>query len=253
MSPLNSAQLAQYQDDGFLVIPEFLSATKLDEVRQRMAHFIDDIVPTMKREEVFYEDVNDPQTLKQLQNMGTHDSYFGEMFTSGALVDLAHQLLNDEVVPKNIQYFCKPPGVGRATPPHQDGYYFMLEPCLAITMWLALDDIDEENGCVRYVRGSHRRGLRHHARTETLGFSQGIVDFPTEADRRDEFVARAAAGDLIVHHAMTIHRADANHSATRLRRALGLVYFGATAKVDKQRHEDYQRQLREEMTKAGKI
>ena len=43
----------------------------------------------------------------------------------------------------------------RPTPPHQDGYYFLLQPPgQAVTMWLALDAADEENGCLRYVLGS---------------------------------------------------------------------------------------------------
>jgi ectoine hydroxylase-related dioxygenase (phytanoyl-CoA dioxygenase family) len=50
-----------------------------------------------------------------------------------------------------MQYFNKPPSVGQPTPPHQDGYYFMLDPCEAVTMWFALDEVDEENGRMRYV------------------------------------------------------------------------------------------------------
>ena len=40
-------------------------------------------------------------------------------------------------------------------------------------MWLALDEVDETNGCLCYVPGSHRQGLREHARTRTLGFLRG--------------------------------------------------------------------------------
>lgn len=50
----------------------------------------------------------------------------------------------------------KPPRIGKGTPPHQDGYYFMLEPNEAVTMWMALEDVNEENGCVRYVKESHK-------------------------------------------------------------------------------------------------
>lgn len=71
---------------------------------------------------------------------------------------LASILLHDEVIGKNIQYFNKPPKIGKPTPAHQDGYYFMLEPNEAVTMWMALEPVDEENGCVRYVKGSHKKG-----------------------------------------------------------------------------------------------
>lgn len=156
-------------------------------------------------------------------------------------------------MPRNMQYFNKPPGIGQPTPPHQDGYYFMLEPCEAVTMWFALDDVDEENGCVRYVRGSHRRGMREHARTQTLGFSQGIVDYPTDTDRECEITFPAKPGDLLVHDAMTIHRADGNRSATRSRRALGFIYYSERAREDADAHAAYQRNLAEDMKAVGKI
>ena len=91
--------------------------------------------------------------------------------------ELAELLLDGPVVPKDLQYFNKPPGIGKPTPAHQDGYYFMLDPCEALTIWVALDHVDDENGCVRYVTGSHKRGMRPHCRTQTLGFSQGITDY----------------------------------------------------------------------------
>ena len=129
----------------------------------------------------------------------------------------------------------------------------MLEPCRALTMWMALDDVDEENGCVRYVRGSHTRGMRPHGRTETLGFSQGITDFGQALDARDEVACPARPGDLLAHHALTIHRADANASATRTRRALGFIYYGESALENLAAHEAYQAKLTTEMELAGKI
>ena len=75
-------------------------------------------------------------------------------------------------------------------------------------MWMALETVDEENGCVRYVKGSHKLGMREHGRTQTLGFSQGITDFGTDEDLLHEVYFPTQAGDLLVHHSLTIHRAD---------------------------------------------
>lgn len=202
---------------------------------------------------MFYEDTSDAATLKQIQQMGDHDPWFHELFTAGRFREVAELLLDGPVVPKNMQYFNKPPGVGQPTPPHQDGYYFMLAPCEAVTMWVALDDVDEENGCVRYVKGSHEMGMREHARTRTLGFSQGIVDYPTDDDRECEVAFPAQPGDLLVHHALTIHRADGNRSQTRTRRALGFIYYSERAQEDAEAHATYQRKLADDMKASGKI
>lgn len=242
-----------FEQQGFVAYPQFLSARKMVELLSHLGRFIDQIVPQLPAEQVFYEDKQNPASLKQIQQLGVHDPWFRDLFFNGCFRELAEFLLKGPVVPKNMQYFNKPPAIGRPTPPHQDGYYFMISPCEAVTMWLALDDVDEENGCVRYVRESHKRGLRPHQRTQTLGFSQGIDDYPLDEDRAGEVAVPARPGDLLVHHAMTIHRADGNQSPTRSRRALGLIYYSERAREDTAAHTDYQRKLADEMRALKQI
>ena len=184
--------------------------------------------------------------------MHEHDSFFAHL-CHGKPKRLAEELLDEAVVAKNLQYFNKPPVLGQATPPHQDGFYFMLQPCLALTMWIALDVVDEINGCVRYVKGSHKNGLRPHRRTRTLGFSQGISDFGTEVDRAQEVMCIAQPGDLLAHHAMTIHRAEANRSERRSRRALGFIFYGESALEDEKANREYKQKLESELAAADKI
>ena len=96
-------------------------------------------------------------------------------------------------------------------------------------------------------------GMRPHGRTQTLGFSQGITDFGKGSDQRDEVPCPARPGDLLAHHALTIHRAEANSSATRNRRALGFIFYGKSAHEDFEAREAYQFKLAVEMAEAGKI
>ena len=63
------------------------------------------------------------------------------------------------------EWFNKPPLSTAGTPPHQDNYYFCLNPCNVLTIWMALDVVDDENACMRYVAGSHLEGVRPHARS----------------------------------------------------------------------------------------
>ncbi|UCH25983.1 MAG: phytanoyl-CoA dioxygenase family protein [Trueperaceae bacterium] len=242
-----------FNRDGYVALRGFLSDAEVAEVHQNLERLIAEVLPTLPRAQVFFEDKDDPGTLKQIQRLFEHDAYFAKLFFGSAFERLAEILLGGGVEGKNMQYFNKPPRIGQATPPHQDGYYFMLEPCEALTMWLALDDVDEENGCVRYVRASNHGGMRSHGRTQTLGFSQGITDYGTAEDLEKEVAFPARPGDLLVHHAMTIHRADGNRSASRSRRALGFIYYSERAKEDKLAHAAYQKRLAEEMVEAGKI
>ena len=240
-----------FERDGYVAFRGFLNEQELSELYRNLARFQEDVLPTLPPEQVFYEDKANKASLKQIQQMQTHDDYFRGLFEN-KFKKLAETLIG-AVDGKNMQYFNKPPQIGKPTPPHQDGYYFMLTPCEALTMWLALDDVDEENGCVRYVRGSNHWGMRNHNRTQVLGFSQGIVDYGTEQDLDYEVAFPAQPGDLLVHHALTIHRADGNRSKDRNRQALGFIYYSQDAKIDEDAHIAYQKKLADDMKQAGKL
>ena len=51
----------------------------------------------------------------------------------------------------------------------------MLKKHNAVTCWLALEKVDEENGCIHYVKGSHKFEYRPHGRSNVLGFSQVLL------------------------------------------------------------------------------
>ena len=240
-----------FERDGFVTLSSFYSEDELLAIEDAVECFIAERVPALSPEHVYLEDKSNPSSLKQIQRLHEHESFFERMMNDKPK-KLAQELLGEPVIGKNLQYFNKPPSLGKATPPHQDAYYFMIEPCRALTMWLALDEVDEGNGCIRYVRGSHMQGLRPHAQTETLGFSQGIYDYGDD-DLDYEKVVMASPGDLLAHHALTIHRAGSNQSATRSRRALGFIFYGESAKEDAVTHASYQQKLRHEMTAQGKI
>ena len=248
---VTDAQKTDFERDGFVLLRGYLSAAETAAVNANIDRFIVEVLPTAPENTAFYEDKDDPASIKRLQNLYDLDPYFDDLFHSERLQGLASALLGDGVRGKNLQWFNKPARVGGITPPHQDGFYFMLEPNEAVTLWLALDDIDEENGCIRYVRGSHREGIRPHQRSNVVGFSQGLPDY-SDQDRGREEPMRAQPGDLFAHHSMTIHRADANPSQ-RHRAALGFVYFADAAKEDAERAERYRRVLYAQWEKEGRI
>jgi phytanoyl-CoA hydroxylase len=232
---LTATQKIDFDRDGFVVLREFFSRYEVDEICQRIDRYICNVAPTLPPGEVMYEDKDNPATLKQLPHIAEHDDHFRDMLQLGKMVALAEMLLGHPVVGKELEWFNKVPNHSRETPPHQDGYYFMIEPQEALTMWIALDDVDEENGCLRYVRGSHLRQLRPHGRSEILG------------------LILARPGDVLVHHSLTIHRAAPNSSMTRQRRSLGMIYYSSRAKQDVLRLEGYQRQLIDELKQSRKI
>jgi phytanoyl-CoA hydroxylase len=232
------AEKRQYDEQGFVILRQFLTGPALAELQSELERYIRVVVPKLPDTDAFYQDRSRPETLKQLQRM-EQDPFFNAYATHPKWKGLAEVLVGETVSPGKAEWFNKPPATNHVTPPHQDNYYFCLAPAGVVTIWLALDRVDAENGCLRYVAGSHLGGFRKHAKSKILGFSQGIVDY-TADDFVRETAARLEPGDAVAHHGMTIHRADANHSHQRHRRSFAMVFQGVSCKRDEEAFARYQ-------------
>jgi phytanoyl-CoA hydroxylase len=239
----------EFDRDGFVVVPQFLTGDELTELQRELDRYISQVVPTLPHADAFYHERTDARTLRQLQHMGK-DPYFEACRRHPRWMELAELLVGEPVEGQEPEWFNKPPNLDHATPPHQDNYYFCLNPPNVVTLWLALDDVDEENGCLRYVAGSHRRGIRPHAQTQALGFSQGISDYGA-GDREIERVACLQVGDLVAHHGNTIHRADPNRTKDRQRRAFAIVFRGVSCRRDESAYARYEEALRRQHESMG--
>ncbi len=240
-SPVTQQAKLAFDRDGYVVIREFLAEPEMAELQSHLERYIRDVVPTLPATAAFFQDPSRPETLKQMQHMDG-DPFFREYTQHDKWVDLAATLLGEPAACASPEWFNKPPGTPHATPPHQDNSYFCLQPAQVVTLWLALDHVDEENGCLRYVRGSHRQGIRPHQASRVLGFSQAIHDFSDEEDA-ESIAVHLQPGDLVAHHGETIHRAEANRSTTRHRRAFAMVYKGASCRLDSEAYQRYQAAL----------
>ena len=238
-----------FHRDGFVVARQFLMTAELAELQQQLDRYVREVVPGLPDTDAFYEDRSRPETLKQLQRM-EQDPFFGDYVCHAPWTTLAERLLGEEATCESPEWFGKPPGTAHPTPPHQDNYYFNLTPPNVLTIWLALDRIDEENGCLRYVSGSHRAGRRPHGVSEVLGFSQGIVDYSAD-DEATEVPIQLEPGDAVVHHGWTIHRADPNRSRTRHRRAFAMVFKGRSCRRDEESFRQYQEELERQLRGKG--
>ena len=238
-----------FDRDGFVHIESCLSKEELGMVRRQIERYKRDIVSDLNLTEVFYEGHSQPSSLKQLQRMDQHDDWFLKFALQPRWLKLAEQMLRQRVLLNGVEWFNKPKLSGKPTPPHQDGFYFCLKPDEAVTFWFAIDSADEENGCLRYARGSHLGGIRPHGCCQILGFSQAILDFGDD-DRVDAYAALMKPGDMVAHHSRMIHWADRN-SSKRTRQSLALVFFSESARRDKEAFGRYQDSVNQQHGKNG--
>lgn len=165
--------------------------------------------------------------------------YAGEsiyrLLTHPNVVALARQLVGDDVVASPVQHVrIKPPqhllpGASQIdantarTLWHQDEGVVSVDArgVNILTVWLAITDATEENGCMEAVPGSHKEpdsadnpdfGLTMHCPGK--GKMVGELYIP-EADIKREQVRPlvAKAGDAVLLHKRCVHGAGANRSA----------------------------------------
>jgi ectoine hydroxylase-related dioxygenase (phytanoyl-CoA dioxygenase family) len=155
---------------------------------------------------------------------------FQEFALDPRLQERVSSFLGREALLVTDQIFMKPPRFGSAKPYHQDNAYFLCDPGdQVITAWIALDPVDAENGCLRYIDGSHREAILPHE--PVPGESHNKVPPAQLIDLRRESLAPVGKGGVVFHHSHCLHTSHRNHS-DRWRR--GYATHWATAEVTSQ-------------------
>lgn len=104
------------------------------------------------------------------------------------------------------QTVFKYPEGEKVFPWHQDDAYTPVTPAPYLTLWLAINDANEENGCISVLPGSHHMGLRPHEQSPI-----GLVGYSNEAEEQGVLVP-VSAGSVAAFWSLTLHKSGANRS-----------------------------------------
>lgn len=154
-----------------------------------------------------------------------------DILTNPRIVGFVADLLGENVIAWGSHFFCKMPQDGKAVAWHQDASYWPLSPSKAVTVWLAIDDADQENACMKFVTGSHHFGHltfrpsnpdEHNVLNQTIDNPEqyGTIVF-------DEL----RAGQFSIHSDLLLHGSEANQSGRR-RCGLTLRYCSADVRAE---------------------
>ncbi len=146
-----------------------------------------------------------------------------DLATAPSILDYVQDLLGPDIVCWATHYFCKMPGDAKGVSWHQDCSYWPLTPSKTLTVWLAIDDVDAENGCMQVIPGSHLHG--HLAWRESDAAERNVLSQTIEgAERYGKPVnIELRAGEISIHSDLLIHGSLPNRS-TRRRCGLTLRY-----------------------------
>lgn len=211
-------QIGFFKDNGYVVVPQVFPPDEVEELRE---HFM-----VMRAQGPFPGDdsgidskADDPlKRFPRLIHMHRWDQRSMDWMTDRRLNDIMSALY-EGVEPYAVQtmLYFKPPGA-RGQALHQDQFYLMARPGTCVAAWLALDDCDEENGCMRVVPGSHDWPLLCAEKADTTkSFTDVTVPVPEDTD---VIPIRMKAGDVLFFNGTLIHGSYPNESKERFRRAL---------------------------------
>ena len=168
---VDEAQIALYHEQGFLVINHAFTLAEVQAATQGLTDLVAGKNPVFKtiqfRGEV--RDVLDKLTLAEkmenIRKLGTFTEYeprLKAMAQHPQLIAVLTKLLGAEPELFQSMALIKPPG-GREKPWHQDHAYFDLPfETKIVGVWVALQEANTENGCLRVMPGWHRRGPFTH-------------------------------------------------------------------------------------------
>lgn len=233
-SLLSPEQVKQYEEEGYLVIRNGCSNDLIEAFNShiytiRSAAKLPDWADPHKGHEISDKD----RFSVRLFNPHLHDGFSLQIMKLPIIRDTLPQLLGDEAVGIQSMYFYKSPGSpGQAA--HQDYYYIDNNPNTLTAAWIAMEDVDEENGCLWVIPGSHKEGLLPHGRVKDVGEHEAWTDETEGADLSKQIPVVMKSGDIVFFHNLLIHSSGKNRTDNRWRRSYVCHYIRHDSTIERE-------------------
>ncbi|MFC5701626.1 phytanoyl-CoA dioxygenase family protein [Cohnella faecalis] len=223
-TPITQSHIDFYKENGFVQVDNMLTPKELTELRVYLEEAMQsegDL--SLKRDQSggsYYKVLNQKINLWR-DHAGMSAYSFHPRFAQSAM-ELSGV--------SGIRFFhdhglWKMPGDSKATPWHQDTPYWPIQEADAgmMSIWITLDDVNEQNGCMAFVPKSHKLG-----KLTGIDFlnPQNIFDYVEggQAEEQKPVIVPLKAGSCTFHNGLTFHYAHAN-STDKPRRVLAIIFM----------------------------
>tara|TARA_B100001063_G_C16643282_1_gene491976 strand:- start:123 stop:950 length:828 start_codon:yes stop_codon:yes gene_type:complete len=213
MTRLTSDQLKDYKNKGYISPVDALTSSEAKEIRDEIEKIEKDW----------------PGALQGINRNYIHliSPKFNKVCLNNNILDAVESIIGKNILICGTTLFIKDPNEKGFVSFHQDAKYIGLEPHNWVTVWLAVTDANEKNGCMRMLPGSHKENLKAHDQkfdeNNLLTRGQTITDVPL--DKTEPVTLKA--GQISLHHPTIVHGSGLNQSDDR---RIGFViqsYIGA--------------------------
>ena len=225
---LTTEEIEFYHANGYVTATGVLAADEIAELRRVTEEFVDksrlvsehtaefDLEPGHTAEEPRLRRLKYPELL--------HAAY-DRVFRHESIIDIAAQLLGPDIRHHGGKLNMKSAGFGSPVEWHQDFAFAARTNDDMLAVGVAIDDMNEANGCLLVVPGSHKGPIYNHFQDDVF------VGAVTDPDFEPNSIAalELKAGDISLHHGRTLHASATNTAPDKPRRLYLLQYCAADA------------------------
>ncbi len=198
--------VGEYDRNGVIVVKRLFSLNEVNHLKNKINSYIKKNSQNLKGKEINFikNKINSIHKFK--------DPFFKKFSSQKKILNIGRNLLDDKPKFRKCEYFAKPKKIGLASPLHQDNFYWNLKKGKGLTMWIAIDKSHKNNGTVKYLLKSHKKGLVEHEASFAPGSSQKVKNVKKYMKRFKTKKFILNIGDCLIHHSEIIHGSDRNKS-----------------------------------------
>ena len=225
---LTDMQLSQFDKEGFLLLPAFAEEELCDTIKDIAKAHLKHKVPPLETEFEYVEKSKEDRkrisdahseenekyiTIRRLRQVYHRDIVFKQWMESEKIRPVLKQILRDNptiTIAHHNSIMTKMPQSSTATAWHQDFRYWNFENDNLVSVWLALDEEDTENGVLEFIPGSHTMDFHVSQFDEKEYFSEDIAENKAIIATKTSHILQK--GDVVLFHCKLLHRANKNIS-----------------------------------------
>ncbi len=235
---LTHVQQDQFWSDGYLVVEGAVDNDTLARLRAQMDAWAEE---SRKHTEPYGEPTVDGRprfdleenhsaerpALRRINNPVEISDHFYKVMTDAPMVDMVATLIGPDVKYHHCKINSKLPGSQMVVHYHQDFPYTPHTNDDVITALLLLDDVDEGNGCLMVVPGTHKGAI--DSLYESGEFTGKVNPVLEEEYLKRQVPIEGKAGSVCLMHTRLLHGSETNLSKDRRRAIYLCVYSAADA------------------------
>ena len=236
MLTINEQEIKHYKNEGYVVSKEYLSENFITSITSSYDEFIKNN-SNLTLEEMASPHIIGGVRMTHKTNPELSNSFL-EIGKNNEIVSQVKKILGPDVILWGMHIMHKPAKTGKKIPWHQDGVYWPINPKATCSVWIAITDVDTNNGCMQFIPKSHKIGVVPHLQENKVkndGELKGSLDLKVDEksfNQEDAVNCIINRGQVSFHDTYMLHSSDANFS-NNSRKAMVLRYMPSSSLFDR--------------------